>query len=389
MISYGSHWIDDEDVDAVVEALRGDRITQGEITPKFEKAIASYINVPEVVAVNSATSALHIACLALGVKAGSKVWVPAISFVATSNCAKYCGADIEFVDVESNTGRMCLDILEDNLIKAKKSNVLPDLVVVVDFAGHPVDIERLKNLKNNYGFYLISDSSHAFGAQYASGMRVGADKAVDITVFSFHPVKMITSVEGGVAVTNDVEVAGRMRLFRDHGIERKFQSSVPGWYYEQCLLGFNYRMSDVHAALGLSQLLKLSRFIDVRTKLAENYIRFFEDVDWAEPVTPLIDSRSSWHLFVVCLSEGVCKYRDELFKFLVNNGVGVQVHYIPIYHHPYYRSQLGDLFSLENAENYFNSALTIPLHCKIRKQEQDFVLNMLQQGVKEVCELEK
>ncbi len=382
MISYGSHWIDDEDIDAVVRVLKSNWLTQGSATPDFEESIANYVGVPEVVAVNSGTSALHIACLALDINCESEVWVAAISFVASANCAKYCGARIRFMDVDPVTGMICINALESALEKAEKANQLPAAIISVDMAGHPINIEKIESLKEKYGFYLISDSSHALGALYNSGRKVGSSPVADITVFSFHPVKIITTGEGGVAVTHNQELAHKMRLYRSHGISKDNLGDVPEWYYEQRCLGYNYRMSDIHAALGLSQLKKITKFIKIRKQLSEIYQELLTNVDVAIS-KPDAGSESSWHLFIIHVNQESTVSRDQVFRYLKSNGIGVQLHYIPIYKHPFYQNIHND--ELNGAERYFESAITLPLHCRLDKSDLDNIVSHLKKGLGGAC----
>ena len=382
MIPYGKQSISNEDVASVVEVLKSEFLTQGPMVPKFEKEISKYVGVQFGVAVNSATSALHIACLSLGVNKKSLVWVSAISFVASSNCALYCGATVDFVDIDIDT----INISPDTLIKKLKFNYennlpLPDVLIVVHMAGQSCDMRLIHILAKEYNFKIIEDASHAIGASYES-KPVGSCKYSDITVFSFHPVKIITSGEGGIAVTNDENIYTKMSLYRSHGITREEDQMLNydgPWYYEQIELGYNYRMTDIQAALGLSQLNRLDEFVKKRSEIAKLYKNKLANESINLPIIKDF-SKSSWHLFIIQLKETSIN-RKEAFNKLRDRGIGVNVHYKPIYLNPYYK-KLGFKKGLcKVAETYYENCISIPLHYSMSDLEQKQVI----QSIKEIC----
>ncbi|MGE6235109.1 UDP-4-amino-4,6-dideoxy-N-acetyl-beta-L-altrosamine transaminase [Aeromonas media] len=371
MIPYGRQSISEADIEAVVEVLRSDFLTQGPVVPRFEQAVADYCCARFGVAVNSGTAALHIACLALGVGPGDWVWTSPISFVASANCALYCGAQVDFVDIEPDTGNMCAVELERKLVAAKAEGRLPKVVIPVHFAGLPCDMKEIHRLGQEYGFRIIEDACHALGARYHDE-PTGNGRYSDITVFSFHPVKIITTGEGGMAMTNDPALAKTMRLLRSHGITREpedFINKPDGpWYYEQQMLGFNYRMTDIQAALGLSQMANLEAWIEKRGELAR---RYFEAL--APELLPRYFSeerRSAFHLYVHRVAP---KQRTTIFKQLREQGIGANVHYIPIYKQPWY--SISVQFPLGHAEHYYASAITLPLFPVIPRNFQLDVIN--------------
>ncbi|MFQ2222622.1 UDP-4-amino-4,6-dideoxy-N-acetyl-beta-L-altrosamine transaminase [Aeromonas enteropelogenes] len=336
MIPYGRQSISEADIEAVVEVLRSDFLTQGPVVPRFEQAVADYCCARFGVAVNSGTAALHIACLALGVGPGDWVWTSPISFVASANCALYCGARVDFVDIEPDTGNMCAVELERKLVAAKAEGRLPKVVIPVHFAGLPCDMKEIHRLGQEYGFRIIEDACHALGARY-HGEPTGNGRYSDITVFSFHPVKIITTGEGGMAMTNDPALAKTMRLLRSHGITREAEDFINEpdgpWYYEQQMLGFNYRMTDIQAALGLSQMSQLEFFLEQRRNIAASY-----QANLQFPELELLANRegriSAWHLFVIKTTTDM---RKSLFEQLREQGIGVNVHYMTITNQPYYK----------------------------------------------------
>lgn len=373
MIPYGRQSISEADIEAVVEVLRSDFLTQGPVVPRFEQAVADYCRAGFGVAVNSGTAALHIACLALGVGPGDWVWTSPISFVASANCALYCGAQVDFVDIEPDTGNMSVDKLEKKLELAKKEGKLPKVVIPVHFAGLPCDMQAIHALSQKYGFRIIEDGCHALGARYQDE-PTGNSRYSDITVFSFHPVKIITTGEGGMAMTNDATLAKTMRLLRSHGITRDaddFINEADGpWYYEQQLLGFNYRMTDIQAALGLSQMANLEDWIHQRGELAR---RYFEAL--APELLPRYFSaerRSAFHLYVHHVAP---EQRAQLFSQLREQGIGANVHYMPIYHQPWY--QRWAPAPLPQAELFYAGAITLPLFPGLTPEQQDIVKNAL------------
>lgn len=372
MIPYGRQSISEGDIQAVINVLQSDFLTQGPIVPKFERAVADYCQALHGVAANSATSALHIACLALNVRPGDYVWTSPITFVASANCAAYCGAHIDFVDVDPETGNLSVPALTQKLISAEREGVLPKVVIPVHLSGEPCDMEALWQLGQRYGFHIVEDASHAIGARHKSS-PVGSCIFSDITVFSFHPVKIITTAEGGLAVTNDADLARRMQLFRTHGITKEVsEMSLPSpmpWYYEQVCLGFNYRMTDVQAALGLSQLNRLDKFVEKRLQVAAIYDRLLGDhvdVPRRDPA-----NRSAMHLYIVRVED-----RDGVFRGMRAAGVGVNVHYIPVYKQPWYQ-RLGAYAELPGAEKFYARCLSIPMFPSITSLQQAQVATAL------------
>jgi len=383
MIPYGRQNITQADIDAVTAVLNSDFLTQGPTVQKFEKTVSEYVGVEHAVATNSATSALHIACLALGLGPGDCLWTSPISFVSSANCALYCGAGVDFVDVDPNTALMSVDKLEEKLVKAKQVGNLPKVVIPVHFAGQPCDMRKIYQLGQEYGFSIIEDAAHAIGARY-HGEFVGSCRYSDIAVFSFHPVKIITTGEGGMAVTNQSNLAKRMAQLRSHGITRE-ESQMEGvsdgpWYYQQTMLGFNYRMTDIQAALGISQLQRLDEYVVGRAEIAKRYDIQLRDL----PVQPLLrmkDRSSAWHLYVLQLREvqngGVD--RRSIFEQLREEGIGVNVHYIPIHTQPYYRQMGFSDGDFPGAESYYRNAVSIPLFPTMSQSEQDRVIEVLVQ----------
>jgi UDP-4-amino-4,6-dideoxy-N-acetyl-beta-L-altrosamine transaminase len=359
-IPYARQSIGGRESRAVLKALKSDYLTQGPLVPKFENSVANYVSAEFAVAVNSATSALHLACLALGVKEGDTVWTSAVSFVASANCALYCGAKVDFVDIDKSTYNMSVDHLRSKLEIAAKQGRLPKVVIPVHLAGLPADMDAIHNLSKQYGFRIIEDASHAIGASYKGGM-VGNLKYSDITVFSFHPVKIVTTGEGGVAVTNNIGLAEKMRLLRSHGITRdksKFLGHRDGpWYYEQLELGFNYRMTEIQAALGLVQMSRIEKFIARRRTIAASYNRRLHGLHLGLPAR-ISGSTSAHHLYVVQVPEGK---RLDLFEYLFEAGVMANVHYLPIYRHPFYAKFGFDTSDFPNAEAYYSRAISLPM----------------------------
>lgn len=376
MIPYGRQFIDQADIDAVTQVLQSDFLTQGPAVPAFEQAVAQYVGAAHAVAVNSATSALHIACLALGLTEGDTLWTTPNTFVASANCGCYCGASIDFVDIDPVTLNLSVSKLAQKLAIAKEQHCLPKIVVAVDFAGQPCDWPALRALANQYHFALIDDASHAIGADW-SGKFLGGGDWADITIFSFHPVKIITTAEGGMALTQSVEIAERLRLLRSHGITRDAnwleQPDTGLWYYEQQALGFNYRMTDMQAALGLSQLQHLTAWVARRRQLVEQYAELLADLPLILPQT-LPEANAAWHLYVVQLdTTKTALSRRVVFDALRAANIGVNVHYIPVYWQPYYR-QLGfEKGYCPNAEAYYQNAISIPLYASLTDAQQRVV----------------
>lgn len=380
MIPYGRQHLDEDDVKAVVETLTSNWLTQGPAIPKFETALADYCGANFGIAVNSATSALHIACLALGVSEGDRVWTSPNSFVASSNCALYCGAKVDFVDIDLHTGNMCVDALRNKLALAESTNALPKVVIPVHFAGQPCDMKEIRALSKQYGFFVIEDASHAVGAKYQEKF-VGSCEFSDICVFSFHPVKIITTMEGGMALTNNSELAEKMRMLRSHGItndpEKMTEDSHGPWYYQQIALGFNYRMTDVEAALGLSQLKKLPGFLEKRNTLAAHYDERFASKENISPLKQSNNRYSSYHLYVVRASGLTRKEHAFVVEQLRDKGVFAHLHYIPIHCQPYYKNLGFNIGDFPNAESYYEQAITLPLFPELTREQIDLIVDTL------------
>ncbi|PTA50817.1 UDP-4-amino-4,6-dideoxy-N-acetyl-beta-L-altrosamine transaminase [Shewanella morhuae] len=377
MIPYGKQDINQFDIDAVVEVLKSDFLTQGPKVAEFEDAVARAVDAQFAIAVNSATSALHIACLALGVKKGDLVWTSPITFVASANCALYCDAEIDFVDVEPTTGNLCAQAFKNKLEHAKLLGRLPKVVIPVHLAGHSCDMQRISELAKQYQVKIIEDASHAIGGHF-QGNKIGSCHFSDITVFSFHPVKVITTAEGGMLTTQDSELAATLNLLRSHGITRELsQLTRPNegdWYYEQHILGFNYRMSDLQAALGLSQIKRLESFVERRNQFAKYYEKVLKNLNIGF-IKPLENCRSAYHLFIIRLPED--KDRKSIFNLMRQAGIGVHVHYFPVYLQPFYIKKGYFSGYCPGAENYYANCLTIPIFTQMKEKEQDFILKKL------------
>lgn len=362
-IPYGRQSISEADIEAVIEVMRSDFLTQGPIVGAFEKSVAEYCGVKFGVAVNSATSALHIACLSLGVGPGDWVWTSPISFVASANCAIYCGANIDFVDIDSSTYNMSVESLTKKLEKAKLENRLPKVLIPVHLCGQSCDMEQIFSLSKTYGFRIIEDASHAIGGKYKNE-TIGNCRYSDITVFSFHPVKIITTGEGGMAMTNNLELSSKMQRLRSHGITRDPQEMdcLPDgpWYYQQQELGFNYRMTDMQAALGLSQMKKLNEFVKIRHNIADKYNSLFKGLPFVIPKQSN-STYSSYHLYVIRVKFVNELSRLQVFERLRAAGINVNLHYIPIYHHPYYKKMGFDPLDYPAAESYYSEAISMPI----------------------------
>ena len=377
MIPYGRQSITDSDVAAVEKVLRSDFLTQGPVTPLFETAVADRVCAKYAVAVNSATSALHISCLALGLGPGDWLWTSPITFVASANCGRYCGASVDFVDINSETFNMCVDALAEKLRVAERSGRLPKVIVVVHMCGQSPEMERINTLARAYGVFLIEDASHSIGADYLNS-PVGNCKYSDVTVFSFHPVKIITTAEGGMALTNNPDIAGRMERLRSHGITRdqSLMTHVPDgpWYYQQLELGWNYRMTELQAALGLSQLSQLGSFIMRRRDLASKYEVELQDLPVYLPKRSSA-ANPSWHLYVIRLENS--DHHRCMFENLRADGIGVNLHYIPVHLQPYYRELGFNKGDFPVAEDYYSRAISIPLYATLTNEEQDWVVGSL------------
>jgi UDP-4-amino-4,6-dideoxy-N-acetyl-beta-L-altrosamine transaminase len=393
MIPYGRQEISQCDIDAVTAVLRSDFLTQGPAVPRFEQAVAAYCGATDAVAVNSATSALHIACLALDLGPGDWLWTSPITFVASANCALYCGARIDFVDINPRTYNLDVERLAEKLALAEKAGRLPKIVVPVHLCGQSCDMARIRRLSRQYGFKIIEDASHAIGGKYRNdesqpGMLepIGSCRFSDIAIFSFHPVKIVTTAEGGMALTNDPTFADRMRRYRSHGIINepgKMQSRPADeiWNYHQTDLGYNYRMTDIQAALGSSQMTRLDDFVAKRHIMAQRYDESLADLPlctpWQDP-----DCYSSYHLYPIRLSLRECgiKQRD-IYSKLQAAGIGVNLHYIPVYRQPYYEAMGFEPGYCPEAERYFREALTIPLYPTLPATDQEKVIHVLHEAL--------
>ncbi len=377
MIPYGRQNIDQSDIDAVVDVLRSDFLTQGPVVPAFESAISDYCGAQFAVAVSNATSALHIACLALGVGKGDTVWTSPITFVATANCALMCGASIDFVDIDSQTYNMSVERLTEKLERAKKEGNLPKVVIPVHLSGQACDMAGIHELSVKYGFQIIEDASHAIGARYKSE-PVGNCHYSDITVFSFHPVKIITTGEGGIATTNNALLAREMNLLRSHGITRDaadmtHETDGP-WYYQQITLGYNYRMTDIQAALGLSQLQRLDEFVTARHTIANRYDTLLSELPVILP-RQHPDSFSSRHLYIVRLHPVELKLTHrQVFEYLRENGIGVNIHYIPVHTQPFYQNMGFRRGDFPEATNYYATCVSLPLYPGLSETDQHKVV---------------
>jgi len=384
VIPYGRQDIHQTDIDSVVNVLQSDFLTQGPQVPLFEKTIANYCGAGYGVAVNSATSALHIACLALGLEKNDWLWTSPNSFVASANCGLYCGAQVDFVDIDPLTYNLSIEELEKKLIKAKKDNKLPKIVIPVHFAGQSCDMRKIHNLSKRYGFKIIEDASHAIGGRYLK-KPVGCCQYSDITVFSFHPVKIITTAEGGLATTNSKELAEKMRLFRSHGITRdkSLMTRYPDgdWHYQQVGLGFNYRMTELQAALGISQMQRLDEFVAKRHALRDRYDLLLSDLPITKPYQDK-DNYSALHLYPIQIDlNKVSKNREQIFNVLRENGIGVNVHYIPIHAQPYYLQFGFSEGDFPNSESYYNRTISIPLFHTMAAEQQDEILDVLKRAL--------
>lgn len=385
MIRYGQQDITQQDVDAVIEVLHSTNLTQGPRVPAFEDAVKAATGAQHAVAVNSATSALHIACLALGLGPGDWLWTTPNTFVASSNCALYCGAQVDFVDIDPSTYNLCPEALEEKLRAAKQEGRLPKVVVPVHLAGQPCDMAAIHALGKTYGFRIIEDASHAIGGRYKD-TPIGAGCYSDITVFSFHPVKIITTAEGGMALTNDDDLATRLGLLRSHGITRDkelmTQEMDGPWYYQQVELGYNYRMTDIHAALGLSQMNRLERYVARRHEIADRYNFLLADL-------PLIlprqhpDGYSAYHLYVIRLQlDQIAPIsRRQVFEALWAKDILVNLHYIPVHTQPYYQKMGFAWGDFPHAEQYYHEAISIPMHPSLTNDEQDLVVATLREAL--------
>jgi UDP-4-amino-4,6-dideoxy-N-acetyl-beta-L-altrosamine transaminase len=380
MIPYGRQDISEADIQAVVDVLRSDYLTQGPAVPAFEKAVADYCGAQHAVAVNSATSALHIACLALGVGPGDWVWTSPNTFVASANCALYCSAQVDFVDIDPHTYNLSVERLAEKLVQAEKLDCLPKVVIPIHLCGQACDMASIRSLSQRYGFKIIEDASHAIGGKYRGG-PIGNCRYSDITIFSFHPVKIITTAEGGMAMTNDSQLAKRMQLLRSHGITRDVNEMTHApdgpWYYQQIDLGFNYRMTDLQAALGLSQMQRLDEFVTKRHTVAKRYDQLLTDFPVSTPLQ-YVDSYSGLHLYIIRLKlEEISKTHRQVFEALRAGGIGVNLHYIPVYRQPYYVDLGFKAGYCPEAEKYYAEAISLPMYPGLTEQQQDRVVATL------------
>jgi UDP-4-amino-4,6-dideoxy-N-acetyl-beta-L-altrosamine transaminase len=386
MIPYGIHEIDQADIDLVVKVLKSDFITQGPLVSKFEEKVSDYCCAKYGVAVNSATSALHVACLALKLSSGDRVWTSANTFVASANCALYCGADVDFVDIDMKTYNISIASLEEKLKVARLENKLPKIVIPVHYAGQSCDMKSIFKLSKEYGFKIIEDASHALGGKYCD-QKIGGCYYSDVTIFSFHPVKMITSGEGGIALTNDKSVAEDMFLYRTHGITRnqdlmKIHTMDEICDFQQIELGFNYRMTDIHAALGVSQMRKIKEFVKKRKKIA----KYYDEAFFEEPLTTPwqhLDASSSYHLYPVRIDKEQCgKSQRHVYDEMRKNGIGVSLHYMPVYLHPYYQSMGFKIGYCPNAEYMYKQLISLPIYTSLKVEDQDYIVHKIKEVLK-------
>jgi len=382
MIPYGRQDISQDDIDAVVDVLKSDFLTQGPQVPHFEGVVANYVGAAHGVAVNSATSALHIACLALDLGPGDLLWTTPITFVASANCGRYCGADVDFVDIDPKTYNMSPQALEEKLEAADAAGRLPKVIVPVHLTGQPCDMAAIGALAKRYGVQVIEDASHAIGGS-DQGVKVGACAHSDITVFSFHPVKIVTTAEGGLAVTQDAGLAARMERLRSHGITRDpdlmTHASDGPWYYQQLELGYNYRMTELQAALGCVQMQRLDTFVARRHALADRYATLLSDLPLILPYQAA-GTYSAYHLYVVRVSAEDADHR-KVFEHQRSNGIGVNLHYIPVHLQPYYRDLGFNVGDFPNAEAYYREAISIPMFPTLSEAEQDKVAEVMAQAL--------
>jgi len=382
MIYYGRQDINEADIQAVEAVLRSDFLTQGPAIERFEQRVAAYCGVKYAVAVCNATSALHIACLAAGLGKGDLLWTSPITFVASANCARYCGADVDFVDIDENTYNMSVSALEQKLQEAKRQGRLPKIVVPVHMAGQSCDMRAIKKLSEEYGFTLLEDASHCIGADYAD-IKVGSCAYSDMAVLSFHPVKIITTGEGGMVLTNDVALYEQLCLYRSHGITRDpkhmTKQSDGDWYYQQVVLGFNYRMTDIQAALGASQMDRLDEFVARRRFLAARYDELLRDLPLRTPFV-LEETQPSWHLYIVRIDfDRIHKTKQQIFGEMRTRGIALNLHYIPVHTQPYYEALGFHAEDCPAAVEYYREVLTLPLYPCMTDAEQEMVARALRE----------
>jgi len=371
MIPYSRQIIDKKDIASIVKTLKRNLVTTGPKVPEFENKIKNFVGAKYSVAVNSATSALHLACISLALKKGDWLWTTPISFVASANCGLYCGAKIDFVDIDINTYNICVKKLEQKLKKAKIKKKLPKIIVIVDLAGFPCDFNEIRRLSKIYKFKILEDASHALGAKYY-GKNIGNGKFADISVFSFHPVKIITTLEGGIATTNNKKLFEKMEMLRSHGITRDKKKFVNvnknHWYYEQQLLGYNYRMNDIEASLGISQLNKIKKFFKIRTYVKNFYDKNLQNLPLTLPPNDK-NKTSSMHLYIVRVKNITKSERDKIVLKLKKKGIGVNIHYIPIHYQPFFKKLGFRKGMFPESEKYFESAISLPIHPGINNKD--------------------
>lgn len=380
MMSYGKHDISKEDIDAVIHVLKSDFITQGPTVEKFERAVSEFCKANYGIATNSATSALHIACLSIGLGKGDYLWTSPITFVASANCGLYCNANIDFVDIDPKTYNLSSKALEEKLIQARQDNKLPKVVIPVHFAGQSCEMKRIYQLSQEYGFKIIEDASHSIGGEY-KGQPVGNCKYSDITIFSFHPVKIITTGEGGMALTNSATLAKKMLLLRSHGVTRDQElianENEGPWFYQQIELGYNYRMTDIQAALGISQMKRLNEFINNRHKIKQRYDKKLSNMPVVIPYQSK-NSYSALHLYPIQIRcNSLKKTHEQIFKEMIENNIGVNLHYIPVHTQPYYQNMGFKKGDYPNAEHYYSRAMSLPIFNTMTTMQQDQVIAAL------------
>lgn len=383
LIPYNKQFIDKQDINGVVKVLKSSFITQGPILPKFEKKLAKKVKSKFAVGVNSATSGLHIACLALGLARNDYFWTVPNSYVSSANCGRFCGANVDFVDIDPNTLNICKTKLKQKLKTAKKKNRLPKILVVVHFAGNPCEMIEIRKLSKIYSFKIIEDASHALGSKYKNN-PIGNCKYSEAVVFSFHPVKSITTAEGGMVMTNSKEISSKLKILRSNGVTRDKKNFTQGnfqtWKYEQHMLGYNYRMNEIQAALGISQLSKLNKFINKRNQIAKNYMQLIKNkfIKFQK-----IDKKniSSYHLMIIKIDlKKIDKTQTEVFNEFKKKKIGVNLHYFPIHQQPYYIKHIGKI-KMTNAESYASNSLSLPIYYSMKKSEQIFIIKKINQIV--------
>lgn len=391
-IPYGKQNISDDDINAVVEVLKSDFITQGPAIERFENTVADYCGVKHAVAVSNATAGLHIGALALGLKPGGLLWTSPNTFVASANCARYCSADVDFVDIDPVTYNICINTLKTKLEKAEKNGRLPGVLVPVHFSGQSCEMKEINQLAKQYGFKVMEDAAHAIGGKY-QGTPIGACEFSDLAVFSFHPVKIITTAEGGLVTTNNDELASKLRLLRSHGVTRddnlmKASAIDPNknnlndagaWYYQQLELGLNYRMTDLQAALGASQMSRLDKFVEKRHQLAKRYDNLLSNLPVSTP-KQRENTYSALHLYVIQLNNP--EQHQAVFDHMRQEGIGVNLHYIPVHTQPYYQALGFNWGDYPNAENYYRRAISLPLFYDLSEEQQDRVVSVLSDALK-------